>query len=83
MVKLVGYLISVIGIALLVLSSEPMQKVLGEKLPEIATNFNLMVGGGILVLIGIAFVLKSKKKVKKSEEVPIYKGKEIVGYRRH
>jgi hypothetical protein len=80
MVKALGYLISAIGIIVLALSFEQIRTLLKIPIPAGITDIILLVAGGIIVVIGIVFISKSPRQ--KGKEVPIYKGKKIVGYRR-
>lgn len=84
MVFRLGYLISLVGAFIVVLGVKPVNESLKVSTPVLSTvpaNVLLIVGI-VIVAIGV-FVLKPSRKGRKSSEVPIYHGKEIVGYRRH
>ncbi len=78
MVKLLGYVFSLLGAACLILSVEKFY----SKIPSIqfVPSFVLMMIGGGLIIVGIIFLKGSVRR--QAKEVPIYEGKKIVGYRR-
>jgi len=84
--KLIGYLVSLIGIVCLAVSSGKFN------LPFIAgigTKY-FVIAGLILVILGVFFVMQDSNNVpidrQAKEEVPIYEGegknRRIVGYRK-
>ena len=86
--KITGYIIAIIGLAILATG------LINEVRDFITTNLkiniaqigeiNLIITGAIIIAIGIFLVFKSQKYGKgKVAEVPIYRGNQIVGYRRH
>ncbi|MFA5855907.1 MAG: hypothetical protein WC867_00990 [Candidatus Pacearchaeota archaeon] len=81
-VKFFGYLAAGIGLVGLALSSKKMMDLipfLKSVSPAVILVPSLiLVGVGIILLLGDG---KSGAKSKLGTEVPIYKGKEIVGYR--
>lgn len=81
MKKVIGYVLIFLGIASLLLSYEAVQSALGVELPAPLTKATLLPAAALLIVFGafIAFKVGTSKKV---SEVPIYHGKEIVGYRR-
>jgi len=81
MKKGIGYLLAIIGILAIASTSFNQIREIAQ-IPEVVTTTMLLIGGGFLVALGIALLYKSSPP-KASEEVPIYKGKQIVGYRRH
>lgn len=78
--KILGYILSAAGIIGLAASSIPQIREL-IPLPETITKTTLIIGSIVLVVFGVALLMK--KKQKQSTEVPIYQGKKIIGYRRH
>jgi uncharacterized membrane protein YqhA len=81
MAKIISIILMLLGIALIVLKI--FFKPVAEKIPFLA-NLNIMwtvVVSLILIVAGFLF-LKGGRKKQAGEEVPIYQGKEIVGYRR-
>jgi len=77
--KVVGYVLTLAGIAVLALGFKPVQTALSVTLPF--SNMITMILGLVLALIGIFLVKKSSSSAQ-SPEVPIYEGKNIVGYRK-
>ncbi len=86
--KIIGYIISVIGLAVIALSNKiaPKLSFLGAKSLAIT-----VIAGIVIVIIGIALVMmtssSSSSNIKQAEEeVPIYHGegkkRKIVGYQR-
>ncbi|MEK6928724.1 MAG: hypothetical protein AABW65_02080 [Nanoarchaeota archaeon] len=79
--KIIGYVLAVLGIVSFILSSGGAQKALSLTLPKALSSTALLVVGLVLVIIGIFLIVKGSKQ-KQPSEVPIYQGKNIVGYRR-
>jgi len=82
-IRVIGYVILAIGIILLVINLEIIKQ-LNDVLPEtMKKNVGNRMGifiGVVVFIAGIFLVLQKTKK--KEKEVPIYKGKEVVGFRR-
>ncbi len=79
--KLLGYLIAVVGLAILFLNSAPARKAI-PIFNSVPSNILLTIGI-VVILAGVVLTFFSTEKVsQESEEVPIYKGKKIVGYRK-
>jgi hypothetical protein len=81
--KIFGYIISAIGLLAIAISTP---KIMSSTplLSGIPTTFSkyILIIGVILVGVGIILVMGTgQDKSKLGKEVPIYKGKEIVGYR--
>lgn len=76
--KVVGYLLTLAGVAVLALGFKPVQTALSFTLPF--SNMITMILGLVLALIGIIFIKKDSSA--QSSEVPIYDGKNVVGYRK-
>lgn len=83
MKKVAGYILSIAGLASIGLSVESIKKLVPISLPERITPLILTTFGLLLILIGIIILLKKSKPINTSEEIPIYQGNKIVGYRRH
>lgn len=82
MKKLIGYFLSAIGLFGIVIYSVPeIAKI--SKLPEALSGTSLAIFSGALVIVGLFIVIKSGGSSKQNKEVPIFKGKNIVGYRQH
>ena len=80
--SMLGFIISIIGVILIALSFDPIREASKLNLPEILTPNILMIIGIIIVAIGL-FLSLGGNKFKKLRDLPIYEGKNIVGYRRH
>jgi mannose/fructose/N-acetylgalactosamine-specific phosphotransferase system component IIC len=81
MKKVIGYILSIIGI--LAIASTSFNQIREfASIPEVVTTSMLLIGGGILVAIGVFLIYKTSSK-RGMREVPIYKDRQIVGYRQH
>jgi len=79
--QIFGYLVGIAGLILIALTFDPIKKATNISLPGSITATILTAAG--LVFIGISLVILFKASGNnKVSEVPIYNGKEIVGYRR-
>ena len=78
--KTLGYILSGVALLGLIISFEPIASALGIKLP--ITSEILTIISVALLVIGLILIAKGSSK-KKESEVPIYHGKNVVGYRRH
>lgn len=77
--KTIGYIISVLGVAVVAIGAvDPLR--LALKLTSIKP-FILMLIGLVIAIIGMVPIMKSSGS-KKVQEVPIYHGKDVVGFRR-
>jgi len=77
--KTVGYI--AIGVGLVVLLASSFQQVKSALFLTAISNIILTVVGIVVLGIGV-FILSKFSRSKKEKDVPIYKGKEVVGYRR-
>jgi hypothetical protein len=79
--KLVSLILFVLGLGALALSVPPVNELVANYLDflEGISNFVFIVIGIVLVLLGVMLMRPSSRE---DEEIPIYKGKKIVGYRR-
>jgi hypothetical protein len=84
--KLYGFVVAGLGIVGLAFASIPQFKAMIPIPASIAgfiSSKNVIVGGLILVVLGLGMAFQgSGKKKQKFEEVPIYEGEKIVGYRK-
>ncbi len=79
--QILGYGFSGLGIIGILLSNETAKNLI-PVIQNLSANLILIIGI-ILTIIGIIILfLTSKKRKSKLKEVPIYEGKEIVGYRK-
>ena len=81
MKKMVGYAVMLAGAALI------LARMFGSKfniiLPEVLSGYILWAVAGALIVIGFFLTLGKTRKIVAAAEVPIYRGREIIGYRRH
>ena len=83
MKKIGGWIFTIAGLMVLAYGVESLKIYLGFlSLLNNIPNTYLMIAGLVLVVVGIVLLMGSGR-VRQSEEVPIYRGKNIVGYRRH
>ncbi|MFQ5530978.1 MAG: hypothetical protein ACE5ES_00015 [Candidatus Nanoarchaeia archaeon] len=80
--SIVGYGFAALGLIALILTIDGVRA--GIQLPEYLTKSALTIIGLVLVVIGVVLLKASGvgRAKQSAEEVPIYKGKTIVGYRR-
>jgi hypothetical protein len=80
MKKMVGYVVMLAGAALI------LARMFGSKfniiLPEILSGYILWAVAGALIVIGFFLTLGKTRKIFGAAEVPIYRGAQVVGYRR-
>jgi len=76
--KLIGYVLAVLGLLVVVLSLNSTK----IKMLESVKPAYIMIVGIVLVILGVVLVISKGKETQAEEEVPIYKGKKIVGYRK-
>lgn len=80
--KIIGYIIAILGLASLALTTSQIRKAIPFQLPPQITTTTLTIVGVVLIIIGILFSFKKSSSTSKAVEVPIYQGNQIVGYRR-
>lgn len=80
MKKVIGYIVALVGVIALAVGVGGFGSYLGFDID----NLYFIIGGVVLIVVGIFFVKLSNPKIREEimREVPIYKGKDIVGYRR-
>ncbi len=79
--KILGYIITIVGVVGIILSSEGVSKALSIPIPSTLTGNVLLIISAVLIVIGLGLSVKGSAK-KQPAEVPIYEGKNVVGYRR-
>ena len=79
--KLIGYILIAAGILLLIVSLGIWK--IDLPIPESIKPIYVSIAGLVFAIIGafLGFSKSEGKTEQKQKEVPIYKGKEIVGYR--
>ena len=79
--KILGYIITTMGLVIFVISFQTVQTVLKLKIPAgLSTDILTIIAIAVLA-VGLFFVVKTSSSGK-IKEVPIYHGKDIVGFRR-
>ena len=79
--KILGYIITALGLIIFAISFQTVQTALKLKIPaELSTNI-LTIIAIVVLAVGLFFVVKTSSSGK-IKEVPIYHGKDIVGFRR-
>lgn len=83
MKKIIGYIILAVGLILILVSIASPKLTIPVLTPLIIqfNTFYVSIVGFVIAVAG-AFLAFQNSEKQKSKEVPIYKGKEIVGYRR-
>jgi hypothetical protein len=79
--KSLGYLLSIVGIAIIAIGTMQPLRDMVKIIPTQITNIYLMIIGLVIVAFGLLLVFKSGGS-KKVTEVPIFHGKDVVGFRR-
>ena len=82
MKKILGYFIAIVGLVGLLLTYNTIKTALGIKIPAGLTNNVLTIISLLIIVAGIILVVKFSNTNKKISEVPIYHGKDVVGFRR-
>ncbi len=81
--RMIGYILSIAGLVVLASGIKGFEIILKflPFLSSLSKTYSI-IGGLVLVVTGIV-MLRGSGGGKQAVEVPIYKGKNIVGYRRH
>jgi hypothetical protein len=79
--RIIGYVLIAVGLIAIALTFQQVLDLINITLPDIFSNFVLTIGGVVLIVVGAMF-FRNNRNMGKGVEVPIYKGKEVVGYRR-
>jgi multisubunit Na+/H+ antiporter MnhB subunit len=84
MKKVISYILVVLGLGILAIGVKPVNDEAVKSLPFLAQiNGNyLMVAGIVVILIGVIVLRTFSGTGKQPSEVPIYHGKNVVGFRR-
>ena len=81
--KALGYFVSLIGVIVLLTSVPPVKKFVIGFLPSLSGVHNfIIIGLGVLILVIGVVMLRRSVGGGKVKELPIYQGKDVVGYRR-
>ena len=83
--KILGIILSIVGLIALALSRENLKKLIPITFPEMLSSTTLLIIGAILIVLGVLLLIKSESKrgrKEQPEEVPVLEGDRIVAYRR-
>ena len=80
MKQIIGYIVGLLGLAALAASFDTVRKML-TFIPASITSTYLMIAGVVLIVVAALLLFRTGSGTQ-ATEVPIYRGKEIVGYRR-
>ena len=82
--KILNYVLIVLGLVGISIGFDPVYNIAVSLFPFIKSfDYRYIVGGGIiLIIIGVILMRKSGGGRNKVSEVPIFQGKDVVGYRR-
>jgi len=78
--KIIGYVMIAVGFIVFVLSFPQVAKIVRIPIPAGLTSNIIMIVGLIVIAVGAFFLYKTGSG--EVQEVPIYQGKEVVGFRR-
>lgn len=79
--KLVSYAIALVGLLIVILSFGKVRTSIFPAFPAYLTD-NILLGAGIILVALGALTIGKGASSSKHEEVPIYEGKNVVGFRR-
>ncbi len=81
--KSLGYVLSGVGLIVLLSGFSAVKTFLAGFIPVLSSinNLYLYIVGGVLILAGLYFV-SMNPRMRQVREVPIYQGRNIVGYRK-
>ena len=78
--KKAGYIVILIGIIVIALSFKEARDYLSITLPAGISDYYVLIAGVIIIVLGAVF--SRSRMSRKVAEVPIYHGKNVVGFRR-
>lgn len=79
----VGYTLVIFGLIILTLGVKPVHTQAVNNIPILASIDPIfLLGIGIVLLVLGVIIMRGSNSRKQAPEVPIYHGKEVVGYRR-
>ena len=72
----------ILGLVIVALSYKALRDALKLTLPAAIPETYLLIAGVVLAVAGVFLVMGKGRKKEKLSEVPIYHGKDVVGFRR-
>lgn len=82
MAKILGYILILAGIALFILNFSIVKEKINLPFLSALKPLYITIIGAVLIVIGLFLSFKGSARKQKQQEVPIYEGKNIIGYRR-
>ena len=83
MKKVVSYVLLIFGLIVLALGIKPVHDNISSQIPQLSgIDPIVLLGVGVVCLVIGVILLKGNSSGKQLSEVPIYHGKNVVGYRR-
>ena len=81
--KGVGYILLVLGLVILALGVKPVNDSIVGSIPQLEgiNPIILMVVGVVIIAVSV-ILMRGSRSNKSAGEVPIYQGKDVVGFRR-
>ena len=81
--KIIGYVLSAVGVVLLLFTLKPIKSSITTMIPFVQNVPDyVIIGAGLILMIFGVFIVKQFSGPKQPVEVPIYQGKNVVGFRR-
>jgi hypothetical protein len=78
-----GYILSCAGLLSLALTAEPVRKAISINALNGISSVIFMIIGIVLAAAGVFLIIKNPSSSSKVQDLPIYEGDKIVGFRRH
>jgi hypothetical protein len=82
MKKIIGYVLAIVGLLGVAAFTVPAVKTALPFTSDQISDTTLLIVSIALLVVGLFIVIKGGRGGKQATEVPIYSGKNIVGYRR-
>jgi len=81
--KIIGYVLSAVGVVLLLFTLKPIKSSITTMIPFVQNVPDyVIIGAGLILMIFGVFIVNQFSGPKQPVEVPIYQGKNVVGFRR-
>ena len=81
---MLGYILAAVGLVCLALTSDAVRKAVSlTRLPVGVNGLTLTIIGVVFAIAGVFFIVKNPSQSNKVQDLPIYEGNNIVGFRRH
>lgn len=80
--KAIGIILAIVGAIVLALSFEQVRTQVSLTLPSGIKELYLMIAGVVILLLGALMMKGTGGGARAGSEIPIYKGNQIIGYRK-